>query len=571
MSQSATISNDPARSYPQLVAAYGFLPNLFRVQSAVPDAIEAEQRLIDTVVMRQNRLSRNQKDAILNGVATVRGSDYCRALFGQDFSVVPDHDSVLFDFSVKLVKHGPWVSGSDVLTLKNSGFDERVILEAIAATGIGVMFCTVADGLRPRLDTGLKSPALAEPLNVPEPLDWRTPSGPHLSLSSDSGADSRGYAVLREQFGFVPNLYRLQSAFPELLDAEVRLLESVLFTEGGLNRVQKECILLAVSASNLNTYCVTLHSQMLAILGIPLEESDRIVEDHRRSSISGADRALLDETRKLASLPRRSSQSFDTKRLCTQGFTELQVVEAVVVSALANLLNTVQAGIGAVSDFQPRRVFGPKDLYPSSDESRPIVDATLPEDPDAILVARVQSGNIDGFEELVRRHSRRIFGTLAGLLGNVDDAHDATQEVFLKAFENIGRFQGRSKFSTWLTSIAINAGTDLLRQRTPSEPLEEGQGDEGFRPRQVQKWTEDPERLLAASQMNELVREAVLRLPEKYRVAVLLRDINQLSTEEAAAALDLSVPALKARVLRGRLMLRESLAQHFVRQDKNDA
>jgi RNA polymerase sigma-70 factor (ECF subfamily) len=68
--------------------------------------------------------------------------------------------------------------------------------------------------------------------------------------------------------------------------------------------------------------------------------------------------------------------------------------------------------------------------------------------------------------------------------------------------------------------------------------------------------------------MNELVREAVLRLPEKYRIAVLLRDINQLSTEEAAAALDLSVPALKARVLRGRLMLRESLAQHFVRQDK---
>jgi RNA polymerase sigma-70 factor, ECF subfamily len=309
----------------------------------------------------------------------------------------------------------------------------------------------------------------------------------------------------------------------------------------------------------------------LSILGIPLEESDRIVEDHRSSNISGTDRALLDETRKLASLPRFSSQRFESERLRTQGFTELQVVEAVVVSGLANLLNTVQAGIGAASDFPPRRVFGPKDLYPSSDESRPIVDATLPEDPDAILVARVQSGNIDGFEELVRRHSRRIFGTLAGLLGNVDDAHDATQEVFLKAFENIGRFQGRSKFSTWLTSIAINAGTDLLRQRKPSEPLEEGQGDEGFRPRQVQKWAEDPERLLSALQMNQLVREAVLRLPEKYRIAVLLRDINQLSTEEAAAALDLSVPALKARVLRGRLMLRESLAQHFVRKDKTDA
>jgi RNA polymerase sigma-70 factor (ECF subfamily) len=186
-------------------------------------------------------------------------------------------------------------------------------------------------------------------------------------------------------------------------------------------------------------------------------------------------------------------------------------------------------------------------------------------------VARVREGNIDGFEELVRRHSRRIFGTLAGLVGNIEDARDATQEVFLKAFENIGRFQGRSKFSTWLTSIAINTGTDFLRQRKPSESLEETQDDEGFRPRQVQKWGDDPEKLLAASQMDELVREAVLRLPEKYRIAVLLRDINQLSTEEAAAVLELSVPALKARVLRGRLMLRESLAPHFIGQDKTDA
>jgi RNA polymerase sigma-70 factor, ECF subfamily len=575
MSQPATISNDPARSHPQLVAAYGFLPNLFRAQSAIPQAIEAEQRLIDTVLVRQDGLSRNQKDAILNAVATVRVSDYCRALFGHSLPTMPDHSSALLDFSLKLATHGPWISGSDLLRLKSSGFDEKAVLEAIVTTGIGVMLCTVADGLRPLLDPELSSPAPAELLNVPEPVEWPKPSGAHLSLSSnsrsDSGTDSRAYSVLRDQFGFVPNLYRLQNAFPELLDAEVRLLESVLFTESGLNRVKKECILLAVSAANLNTYCATLHSQVLAILGIPLEESDRIVEDHRRSRISPADRVLLDESRKLATLPGRSSQRFETERLGTQGFTEVQIVEAVVVSGLANFLNMVQAGVGATTDFPPRRVFGPKDLYPSSDGSRPISDATLPEDPDAALVARVQSGNIDGFEELVRRHSRRIFGTLAGLLGNVDDAHDATQEVFLKAFENIGRFQGRSKFSTWLTSIAINAGTDLLRQRKPSEPLEEGQGDEGFRPRQVQKWAEDPERLLAASQMNELVREAVLRLPEKYRIAVLLRDINQLSTEEAAAALDLSVPALKARVLRGRLMLRESLAPHFVHKDKTDA
>jgi len=161
-----------------------------------------------------------------------------------------------------------------------------------------------------------------------------------------------------------------------------------------------------------------------------------------------------------------------------------------------------------------------------------------------------------------------VFGTLAGLLGNLDDARDLTQDVFLKAFENIGRFQGRSKFSTWLTSIAINTGTELLRQRKPSESLDQGEEGEEFRPRQIQSWADDPEQVLAASQRSQLVREGVLRLPEKYRVVVLLRDINQLSTEEAAAALGLSVPALKARLLRGRLMLRESLAPHFIPVEK---
>ncbi len=153
----------------------------------------------------------------------------------------------------------------------------------------------------------------------------------------------------------------------------------------------------------------------------------------------------------------------------------------------------------------------------------------------------------------------------------MDDARDATQEVFLKAFEHIGRFEGRSKFSTWLTSIAINTGTQLLRQRRPSEPLGEVEDNEGFCPRQIQNWADNPEQLLAASQRNDLVREGVLRLPEKYRVAVLLRDINQLSTEEAAAALGLSIPALKSRLLRGRLMLRESLAPYFIRTGKRSA
>src|SRR5439155_12897318 len=183
--------------------------------------------------------------------------------------------------------------------------------------------------------------------------------------------------------------------------------------------------------------------------------------------------------------------------------------------------NTVQAGLGAVPDFPPRRVFTRKDLYPSSGPSRLISDATSPDDPDAAIVVRVQGGDTDAFEELVRRHSRRIFGTLAGLLGNLDDARDVTQDVFLKAYEHIGRFQGRSKFSTWLTSIAINTGTELLRQRKPSESLDGGEEDDEFRPRQIQSWADTPEKDLAATQRTEFVSEGMLRLPEKNRLLQL--------------------------------------------------
>ena len=239
------------------------------------------------------------------------------------------------------------------------------------------------------------------------------------------------------------------------------------------------------------------------------------------------------------------------------------------MAGFTNFLNTLQFGLGAVPDFPPRRIFSGKDLYPEVRETRLTLEADSVVDPDAAVVLRVKSGDTEAFEELVRGHSRRVFSTLAGILGSQDDARDAAQDVFLKAFEKLGQFEGRSKFSTWLLSIAINTGTDFLRQRKPVELLGGEDEDDDFRPRQVQRWADDPEQIFSASQRNELVREAILRLPEKYRVALILRDINQLSTEEAASVLELSVSALKARVLRGRLMLRERLTPYFVPKERD--
>src|SRR5258708_18641812 len=324
---------------------------------------------------------------------------------------------------------------------------------------------------------------------------------------------------------------------PDVVEAESQTLAQILMPEDLLSRVAKEHIILIISAANLNTYFVAVHSQILTTLGVRLEDSNQIVEDHRCAAISPAEVALLDEVRKLACCPTGLQAGFDPIPLQAHGFSEPQILEAIAMAAVTNFLNTLQAGLGAVRDFPPRRVFKGKDLYPSTSPSRLTSGATSSDDPVATAVARVQSGDTDAFEELVRRNSRRVFGTLAGLLGNLDDARDLTQDVFLKAFENIGRFQGRSKFSTWLTSIAINTGTELLRLRKPSESLDQGEEGDEFRPRQIQSWADDPEQVLAASQRTELVREGVLRLPEKYRVVVLLRDINQVSTEEAAAAL----------------------------------
>ena len=567
MSGTLAIRDEMSGPYPALVETFGFVPNLFRLQDQLPVAIQAEERLIHAIVLGEHQLSQRDREHLLCAVANAWANDYCSALFSRTPVAVSDQHAALLKFTLKLAKHGAWFCQSDVAALQGSGFDDLATVEAVAATALGQMLCTLAVGLHPEPEHKSPSPAPIELPLLPKSFEWAEASGPYLGSQTTLDTDFPPYALLREQLGFVPNLFRGLSLSPEIVEAVVQALERILFPEELLSRVQKENILLVLSAANLNTYCVTVHSQILAALGLPLEDSDQVVEDHHQAAISQADMALLDEVSKLARPATARESKFEPEQLRAHGFTEPQIVEAVAMAALANFLNTLQFGLGAVPDFPPRRIFTPKDLYRLSGQPRLTSDAIYPLDPDADLVSRVQGGETDAFEELVRRHTRRIFGTLAGIVGNTDDARDATQDVFLKAFEHIGRFQGRSKFSTWLTSIAINTGTELLRQRKPSESLDSGE-DEEFRPRQIQSWADNPEQLLASSQLTDLVRQGVLRLPQKYRVAVLLRDINQLSTEEAAAALGLSIPALKARLLRGRLMLRESLAPHFIHTEK---
>jgi RNA polymerase sigma-70 factor (ECF subfamily) len=548
-----------------LIAAYGFVPNLFRLQGLLPRALEAEARLLDVIQCCEGRLSSVRKRLLLETLVNASHNEYCQALYAQGSPGLNLQDDGLVTFALKLAHHAPWFSRNDVENLVISGFDDAAILEIIATTALSQLLCTLAEGLQPELDSEL-GPVNLRQIDPPPRLSagWIETRGPYIGSPPEVG-DCQPLAFLREQIGFIPNLFRAQTLRPDLVDVEVQALDRILFAEDLLTHIQKENISLVMSAANLNTYSVAVHSQIMNALGVSLEECDQIVENHRTAQLSAEDKALLDEVRKLSQPPGRSQAQFDKETLRRHGFTELQIIEAILMAGLSNFLNTLQFGLGTIPDFPPRRVFTPKDLYRGEGETRPTSHVIPAPDPDAELVAAVRGGEVDRFEELVRRHSRHIFSTLAGIVGNTEDAHDAMQEVFLKAFEKLGSFESRAKFSTWLMSIAINTGTEILRRRKPSDPLDISDDGNDFRPRQVQSWTADPEQLFSAAERDELVREAILRLPQKYRVALLLRDINQLSTEDAAAALSLSVSALKARVLRGRLMLRESLSPHFTR------
>ena len=382
----------------------------------------------------------------------------------------------------------------------------------------------------------------------------------------DDELTAESLATLKRNFGLAPRVYRAQLLRPDLVDAQVRLLDRLLFSKGALSRVQKEFILLAVSAENNNTYFPALHCQTLQFLGVKPQQSEQVAIDHRDANLSESDVVLLDFARKLTAVGSRSFTEHDVESLREANFTDEQILEAVLMVGMTQLLNCIQSGLGTELDFKPRLIFPLKEVNPPLASERQILEPELAgdfvsDDPDFEIVARVKNGDTDAFEELVRKHGRRVYRSLLGILGHADEAEDALQDAFLKAFQHLAEFENRSRFSTWLVRIAINTGLQRRRSRKDIDSLDEE--NEEFRPRNIQAWTDTPEESYSREELRRLVEREVMKLPVKYRVALMLRDLEELSTEETALALGLSVPGVKARVLRGRLMLRESMVQYF--------
>jgi len=577
--------------------SFGFVPNLLQAQTLLPRVIEAQAKLEGAVRLRGGAISRVQKERILLSIAVDRQDAYCIAvnskvlsslgasegqidslLGGQRNADLSAADLACLQFCVKLARHAHSVSWDDIEALRACGFGDEAIFEAVVATALAGYRCTLSVGLGPEPDfewrglpaTRIVSPREEAPHSLPHVHAAAKRKGPYVPAPYLSPKTFAPFGVLKKSHGFIPNFFRAQTLRPDLLEAELEAVGRILVPEDFLTRVQKECILLAVSATNLNSYCVAMHCNLLRGLGMPSEDGDQIAVDYRESNLSEADKALLDFAVKLGTRgPEFSSE--DVAKLRAFGFSEEQILECEVVTALNNFANTLQMGLGIEPDFEPPPVFEKNKVHLSGSVQPPIrgegvvhlIDVV--QDADAEWVAQARSGNLEAFEELVRRHSQLIYRTLAAILGNPADAQDAMQDTLLSAFKHIGGFQGRSKFSTWLVSIARNSALQRLRRAKNVESLDEGayNDEEDFRPRQVRAWQDNPEQFYSKSEIRQLVERGILALPANYRAVVMLRDIQQLSTDEVAQQLGLSVPTIKTRLLRGRLMLREWLSPHF--------
>jgi RNA polymerase sigma-70 factor, ECF subfamily len=188
-----------------------------------------------------------------------------------------------------------------------------------------------------------------------------------------------------------------------------------------------------------------------------------------------------------------------------------------------------------------------------------------------LLVAAAKSGDGAAFEELVNRYERKIFRLTMNITRNREDAEDAMQDAFLKSYAHLQSFQGDSRFYTWLVRIAANEALMRLRKRRPNqfsldEPVE---GEDDLMPREIEAWDPSPEQRYAQTEMQEILNDVIEKLEPDFRTVFVLRDVEELSTEETAQALGISVPAVKSRLLRARLKLRQKLNRYFQKGESN--
>ena len=192
---------------------------------------------------------------------------------------------------------------------------------------------------------------------------------------------------------------------------------------------------------------------------------------------------------------------------------------------------------------------------------------------DLDLVHASKNGDVAAFEQLVKRYDRKLFRIAQHVTHNREDAEDAVQDAFLKAFQHLGEFREDSKFSTWLIRITLNQS--LMKVRKQRRAIREVSLEEDFQagedmlPMEVIDWAPDPEQLYRTAELRDILIKALRELRPILRAVFVLRDIEGLSTAQTAEVLNLSEVAVKARLWRGRLQLRERLNKYFRKEPES--
>ena len=189
-------------------------------------------------------------------------------------------------------------------------------------------------------------------------------------------------------------------------------------------------------------------------------------------------------------------------------------------------------------------------------------------DDDLNLVHASKNGDVAAFEQLVKRYDRTLLRIAHNVTHNTEDSQDAVQETFLKAFQHLGQFREDSKFSTWLIRITVNQSLMKLRKRATRDVSldEDFQAEGDMLPMEAADWAPNPEQLYWASELRDILINTLSQLRPVLRAVFVLRDIEGLSTDQTAEVLNLSHTAVKARLWRARLQLRERLNKYFGKQ-----
>src|SRR5215472_11889029 len=416
---------------------FGFIPNFLRPLIALPRAIAAHAKLEEAVSLRDGAIPRIHKERILLSIAADRRDNYWVPLDTEvlislgvrgDYidSLVDDHehaglsapDLALLEFCLKLSRDSLSVGPEDLQALRARGLKDEAIVEAVVITALAVYRCTLSVALRPEPDVTLRNlcpkiiRGVEEALPPTVAADTKHKAvrrGPYVPTPYLSPITFERFGIIQKSHGFIPNFFRAQTLRPELLKAQLEAVGSILLPEDVLTRVQKESILLAVSAANLNSYCVAVHCNMLRGLGFSADDADQIAVDYRLSNLSPADMAMLDFVVKLGTRFSEYSPE-DADELASFGFTQEQILEGAVVTALNNFANTLQMGLGVEPDFERVSIFEKSRVNLSNattltPREREALPADTSKDTDAELVAQAQCGKLEAFEELVHRHT----------------------------------------------------------------------------------------------------------------------------------------------------------------------